>query len=64
MFVYFRNDIFGQFVVSEVRRLPDGKASVVMTDDTTKSLSYEEVQELLSVTERRSHNLELGWLEK
>lgn len=35
MFVYIIDDIFGQTVVSEITRLPDGKASVVSTTDTT-----------------------------
>lgn len=63
MFVYIIDDIFGQTVVSEITRLPDGKASVVSTTDTIKALNYEVVERLLTANERRKHGLELAWLE-
>ena len=63
MFVYIIDNIFGQTVVSKITRLPDGKASVVSTTDTTKALHYEEVEKLLTVSERRARGLELAWLE-
>lgn len=63
MFVYTIRNIFGQTVVSKITRLPDGKASVVSTTDTTKALNYEVVERLLTANERRKHGLELAWLE-
>lgn len=63
MFVYIIDGIFGQTVVSKITRLPDGKASVVSTTDTTKALHYEVVERLLTANERRKHGLELAWLE-
>lgn len=63
MFIYTITNMFGQTVVSDVRRLPNGTISVVSTTDVTKALHYEEVEKLLTATERRAHNLELSWLE-
>ena len=63
MFVYTINNMFGQTIVSEIRRLPNGKPSIVSTTDTKKALHYEEVKKLLTVNERRNYNLELAWLE-
>lgn len=63
MFVYTINNMFGQTVVSEIRRLPDGRVSVVSTTDITKALHYEEVEKLLTVSERRARGLEFSWLE-
>ena len=63
MFVYTINNTFGQTVVSKINRLPNGSVSVVSTTDTSKALHYEEVEKLLTVSERKERNLELGWLE-
>ncbi len=63
MFVYTIRNMFGQTVVSKINRLPDGSVSVVSTTDTSKALNYEEVEKLLTVSERKERNLELGWLE-
>ena len=63
MFVYTIRNMFGQTIVSEIRRLPNGKPSIVSTTDTKKALHYEEVEKLLTVNERRKHGLELAWLE-
>ena len=63
MFVYTINNMFGQTIVSEIHRLPDGNVSVVSTTDASKALNYEEVERLLTTKERRERNLELGWLE-
>lgn len=63
MFVYTINNMFGQTVVSEIRRLPDGRVSIVSTTDITKALHYEEVEKLLTVSERRARGLEFSWLE-
>ena len=63
MFVYTINNIFGQTIVSEINRLPDGNVSVVSTTDASKALNYEEVERLLTTKERRDRNLEFSWLE-
>ena len=63
MFVYTINNMFGQTVVSKINRLPNGDVSVVSATDTSKALHYEEVEKLLTVSERKERNLELGWLE-
>ena len=63
MLVYTINNMFGQTVVSKINRLPNGHVSVVSTTDTSKALHYEEVEKLLTVSERKERNLELGWLE-
>lgn len=63
MFVYTINNIFGQTIVSEINRLPDGNVSVVSTTDASKALNYEEVEKLLTVSERRARGLEFSWLE-
>ena len=55
--------MFGQTVVSGINRFPNGTVSVVTTTDVTKALHYEEVERLLTASERRAHNLELSWLE-
>ena len=44
MLVYTINNLFGQTIVSEIRRLPNGKPSIVSTTDTSKALHYEEVE--------------------
>ena len=63
MFVYIIQDVFGQTVVSDICRLPNGNVSVTSTTDTTKALHYETVERLLTTNERRNHGLELAWLE-
>ena len=63
MFVYTIRNMFGQTVVSEIHRLPDGSVSVVSTTDISKALNYEEVERLLTVNERRTRGLEFSWLE-
>lgn len=63
MFVYVVNSIFGQTVVESVKRLPNGVVSVVYTTDTTKAMHYEDVERLLTASERKARNLELAWLE-
>lgn len=63
MFVYTITNIFGQTVVSDVNRFPNGIVSVVTTTDVTKALHYEEVERLLTASERRARGLELSWLE-
>ena len=63
MFVYTIRNMFGQTIVSEIRRLPNGNVSVVSTTDVSKALRYEEVERLLTTKERKERNLELGWLE-
>lgn len=63
MFVYAIKNMFGQTVVSEIHRLPDGRVSIVSTTDTSKALNYEEVERLLTTKERRDRNLEFSWLE-
>lgn len=64
MFVYTITNMFGQTVVSKINRFPNGTVSVVSTTDVTKALHHEEVERLLTATERRARNLELSWLEK
>lgn len=63
MFVYTIRDLFGQTIVSEIHRLPDGSVSVVSTTDASKALHYEEVERLLTVKERRVQGLKFDWLE-
>lgn len=63
MFVYTIHNTFGQTIVSEIHRLPDGSVSVVSTTDISKALHYEEVEKLLTVSERRARGLEFSWLE-
>lgn len=63
MFIYTITDIFGTFVVSDINRFPNGIVSVVTTTDITKALHYEEVERLLTASERRARGLELSWLE-
>ena len=63
MFVYTIRNMFGQTIVSKINRLPNGSVSIVSTTDISKALHYEEVERLLTVSERRNYNLELGWLE-
>ena len=63
MFVYVINSMFGQTVVESVKRLPNGVVSVVSTTDTTKAMHYEDVERLLTASERKARNLELAWLE-
>ena len=63
MFIYTITNMFGQTVVSGINRFPNGTVSVVTTTDVTKALHYEEVERLLTASERRAHNLELSWLE-
>ena len=63
MFVYTSSNMFGQTSVSEIHRLPNGNVSIVSTTDTTKALHYEEVEKLLTVSERRARGLEFSWLE-
>lgn len=63
MFIYAINNMFGQTVVSGIDRLPNGTVSVVSTTDVTKALHYEEVERLLTASERRARGLELSWLE-
>ena len=63
MFVYTISNMFGQTIVSEIRRLPNNKPSIVSTTDIKKALHYEEVEKLLTANERRNYNLELSWLE-
>ena len=63
MFVYTINNMFGQTVVSKINRLPNGSVSIVSTTDVSKALNYEEVERLLTVSERRARGLEFSWLE-
>ena len=63
MFVYVINSMFGQAVVESVKRLPNGVVSVGSTADTTKAMHYEDVERLLTASERKARNLELAWLE-
>ena len=63
MFVYTIRNMFGQTIVSEIRRLPNGNVSVVSTTDVSKALRYEEVERLLTTKERRARGLEFSWLE-
>ena len=63
MFVYTIRNMFGQTIVSKINRLPDGNVSVVSTTDISKALNYEEVERLLTVSERRARGLEFSWLE-
>lgn len=55
--------MFGQTVVESVKRLPNGVVSVGSTTDTTKAMHYEDVERLLTASERKARNLELAWLE-
>ena len=63
MFVYTIRNMFGQTIVSKINRLPNGKPSIVSTTDPSKALHYEEVEKLLTVSERRARGLEFSWLE-
>ena len=63
MFIYTITNMFGTTVVSDVTRFSNGVVSVVSTTDVTKALHYEEVERLLTASERRARNLELSWLE-
>lgn len=63
MFVYTIRNMFGQTIVSKINRLPNGSVSVVSTTDPSKALHYEEVEKLLTVSERRARGLEFSWLE-
>lgn len=63
MFVYTIKNTFGQTIVSKINRLPNGNVSVVSTTDITKALHYEEVEKLLTVSERKARGLEFSWLE-
>ena len=63
MFVYTISNMFGQTIVSKINRLPNGSVSVVSTTDPSKALHYEEVEKLLTVSERRARGIEFSWLE-
>lgn len=63
MFVYTIRNMFGQTIVSKINRLPNGSVSIVSTTDVSKALNYEEVEKLLTVSERRARGLEFSWLE-
>lgn len=63
MFVYTISNMFGQTIVSKINRLPNGSVSIVSTTDISKALHYEEVEKLLTVSERRARGLEFSWLE-
>lgn len=63
MFVYVINSMFGQTVVESVKRLPNGVVSVGSTTDITKAMHHEDVERLLTASERKARNLELAWLE-
>lgn len=59
-FVYFKESMFGISIVSEIRETPFG-ISIVF--DNRKPMPYEEVERLLTVSEIRSRNLVLGWID-
>lgn len=63
MLIYTITNVFGTTAVSKVDRLPNGMVLVSTTTDVTKALHYEEVERLLTASERRAHNLDLSWLE-
>lgn len=61
MFVYFKETIFGDAIVSRITRTPFG-VSIVF--DNSKPMHYDEVEELLTFDERISNQLTFGFLDK
>lgn len=60
MFVYFKETMFGNQIVSRITRTPFG-VSIIF--DNNNPMHYEEVEKLLTVYEKQSHKLMLGFLE-
>jgi hypothetical protein len=60
MFVYFQETTFGQQIVSQIKRTPFGVSIIY---DNSKPMHYEEVNKLLTVSEKQSHNLVLGFVD-
>lgn len=60
MFVYFQETPFGQQIVSQIKRTPFG-VSIIF--DNSKPMHFTEVDELLTVSEKLSNNLLLGFLD-
>lgn len=60
MFVYFQETMFGPQIVSRITRTPFG-VSIVF--DNSKPMHYDEVEKLLTVSEKQSYNLELGFVD-